>query len=110
VEYFQIWFTRNRSTSLVLDYWENFSVQQHQKPLLYFENRSFSYCRRTPLHLAAIGGNAPAAELLFEHGARFDFKDDLGNTPLDEARSVGNQRFLDLAARLQSGKGKQVAP
>ena len=44
----------------------------------------------TPLHMAAFHGNAKAATLLIERGARLDGKDGHGQTPLGVAEARGH--------------------
>jgi hypothetical protein len=51
--------------------------------------------RRTPLHLAVLGGNAPAALSLVKHGASVDAKDAAGRTPLEYAVRSGFDELVD---------------
>ncbi|KAK9118097.1 hypothetical protein Scep_016190 [Stephania cephalantha] len=57
---------------------------------------SRDYDHRTPLHVAAAEGLYLMAKLLLEAGASVFLKDRWGRTPLDEARSSGNNKLIEL--------------
>ncbi|KAK9106580.1 hypothetical protein Syun_022591 [Stephania yunnanensis] len=57
---------------------------------------SRDYDHRTPLHVAAAEGLYLMAKLLLEAGASVFLKDRWGRTPLDEARSSGNNKLTEL--------------
>ena len=51
----------------------------------------------TPLHNAALGGNAEVVKLLLDHGAQMDARDqESGATPLAYAASLGRAEVVDL--------------
>jgi len=52
--------------------------------------------KRTPLHLAVVGGSAPVAALLLQHGAQVDMVDAAGRTPMNEATDAGDPDLLKL--------------
>lgn len=64
------------------------------------------YDRRTTAHIACAEGVEELALTLFEYGANFHFRDRLGQTPLDEARSNGRAGLL---ARLEPLLARQAA-
>ena len=67
---------------------------------------------RTPLHLACIEMQLPAAQLLLRSGAHINSIDDLGNTPSHYAVEKGDKEFLswilyrypDLTIKNRTGK------
>jgi protein-serine/threonine kinase len=67
---------------------------------------------RTPLHLACVEVQLPAAQLLLRSGAHINVVDELGNTPTHYAVEKGDKEFLswilyrypDLSIKNRSGK------
>ncbi|KAL4577957.1 hypothetical protein LXL04_014072 [Taraxacum kok-saghyz] len=57
---------------------------------------SKDYDFRTPLHVATSQGSYIIAKLLVDAGANVLLKDRWGNTPLDEARLIGNEVLMKL--------------
>ena len=51
---------------------------------------------RTPMHWAAIFGEAEVCKVLLQNGADKNLRDDDGRTPLDHARPYGNQNLIAL--------------
>jgi len=49
-----------------------------------------------PLHFAIIGGHLDTVKLLLDHGAKVNWKDKDGNTPLTIAEKRGEQSIADL--------------
>ena len=54
---------------------------------------------RTPLHKAAIGGHAAAAEALLRAGADVGAKDKFGDTPLNFAQRYKHEQVAELLRR-----------
>nr|WP_243435778.1 ankyrin repeat domain-containing protein [Acanthopleuribacter pedis] len=50
----------------------------------------------TPLYMAAMYGNKVFATLLLNHGADPSLRNSAGFTPLDIARTLENQRMVEL--------------
>ncbi len=51
----------------------------------------------TPLHTAALGGDAEVVKLLLDHGAEINARDqESGATPLSYAASLGRAEVVDL--------------
>mmetsp|Transcript_25410 Transcript_25410/g.66998 ORF Transcript_25410/g.66998 Transcript_25410/m.66998 type:complete len:1074 (+) Transcript_25410:873-4094(+) len=61
----------------------------------------------TPLHIAARFGQLPMVELLLEHGADREARDEHGSTPADKARSVGK---TSIALRLEQPPIDKATP
>ena len=57
--------------------------------------------RKTPLHLASLGGSLDVARLLIEHGADVDAQDDKCQTPFSIALALGHRK---LARFLSNGR------
>lgn len=51
---------------------------------------------KTPLHFAAYSGHEEVTKLLIKWGADLNAKDDLGISPLEEARQGKNKLYRDL--------------
>ena len=57
--------------------------------------------RKTPLHLASLGGSLDVARLLIEHGGDVDAQDDKCQTPFSIALALGHRK---LARFLSNGR------
>ena len=53
----------------------------------------------TPLHLAALQGNAAMVELLIGRGISVNIRDRAGQTPLSKALSAGHRGVVELLQR-----------
>lgn len=53
----------------------------------------------TPLHMAALRGNAPIAEMLLSNRAATDTQDEVGNTPLHWAAFAGHSDVVEVLLR-----------
>lgn len=56
----------------------------------------------TPLHYAAFWGRPLPAKILLEAGANFDLKNNLGNTPMDDALSEEHEDVLSILEPFRS--------
>ena len=50
----------------------------------------------TALHVASDNNYTDVMRMLLQHGARKDIKDNVGDTPIDRARSWNNKEAVDL--------------
>ena len=62
----------------------------------------------TPLHMAAFGGSKESAELLIAAGADVNFKDILGQTPLDRAIQQKQTETADLLRKHGGKTGEEL--
>ncbi|KAF4995252.1 hypothetical protein FDECE_12859 [Fusarium decemcellulare] len=63
----------------------------------------------TPLHLAATHGHLPIVQLLIEHGAETDLRNNLGYTPIAEAAELDEYAVVRELLSAKGGEAEQIS-